>query len=188
MMFLNNEEIELLTEMSILRTGYHIHNGKQTKGKLFLLGENECTLTGASYRLDKNGKAFIECIFKRNPCFVDGLKTKIAFVPHSLFVFDYDQANELCKAFGTPLKPQPDTEQFNDYFRRVCKGVNTFVSKKVKVAVSYSKHRRTDEYGEGVMKQIYYDREDEVWDWRVNMLFNIDEKFDWWEVSRIFVE
>jgi hypothetical protein len=193
MSFLKQEHRDLLYAMSVLQTGtYTNKNGTQSKGKLFFIGENECTLSNAYYKLDKNNKAYIECVFTRKPEFVDGLKTKISFVRHSEFIFDYNRAKELCAAFGKELKEQRHDEDFNSYFRRVYKGVDTFIGRQLKVSVLYSKELKTDDYGEAVMRNVYYDRQDEVWFWRmkIDMFYNTNEtmRFDYWKQSAIFAE
>ena len=193
MSFLSTKQKDLLFAMSVLQTGaYTNKNGTVSKGKLFLMGENVCTLSEAYYKLDKNKKAYLECVFTRRPEFVEGLKTKIGFVRHSEFIFDYERAKELCAAFGKELKPQRPHEDFNAYFRRVCKGVDTFVGRQLKVSVSYSKELKTDEYGDTVLRNVYYDRQDEVWFWRmsIDMFYSTKDTFyfDYWKQSAIFVE
>ena len=192
-MFLSTTQDDLLSQLAILRNGYYENkNGTQTKAKLFFLGENVCTLAEVYFRFDKNNKMYLGCVFVKSPEFVHGLKTKLSFIRHTEYIFNEEKVIELCAAFGHELKPKPDTMPFNDYIGHVYRRVKTFIGKELKVAIRYEKERKTDDFGDSVMRQVYYDRQDEVWFWRmkIDMFYGINEQkeVDWLKISSIFAE
>lgn len=187
-MFLNYEQSDLLTEMSVLRTGYYTNsNGNTSQGKLWLLGYNNCQLSACELRTAKTGVHYIVIELKRKPVNVDGLKTKVSFVPHTDILFTKDLKNFLA-GFDHVLKPKPPDMDENTYIRHVKNRVDTLIGQEIKVVVTYSYEPRRDKYGYQIERNKYYDETYKVFDWRMNVFYNINRDLDWRKISSIFTE
>ena len=189
---LTENQNQLLNVMAVLRGESYEKNGKRVSGKMFLLGENLCSLSEVRFRAARNGSVFIEVTFTRKPASIAGYSSKIIFAPFMEFIFDYDRARDLCAAFNWELKPQPSDMPFNVYFKHVAARIRTFIGQELKVAVSYYKETRTDKDGNDVMYQRYFDKKEAVSDWRqkIDAFYekNACVVTDWKEISRIFAE
>jgi len=176
-MFLQQEQLDILNELSQLHNG--VCNGK--KGKLWLFGVNECIISDVHLNKSKIGTHFITVEFKRKPCFVHGVKTKLYFVPHTEYYFD---APPFISLFHK-LKPKPDDMSKNDYLYQVARRTRTFIGNELKVVVAVYKELRKDEFGfnesrnflrqedilDSRMKIVSYHKEDVKVDYE--MLYNI---------------
>lgn len=180
----------MLAQMSILRTGTFTNsNGNKSKGKLWLLGANECKLSECTINQSKNGNSYITARFIRRPQYVYGLKTKVSFAPLQEFVFDYVRASEICNAFGHELKPKPDDMEFNVYMSHVKSRFRTFIGQGVQIVVSHTKEAKKDSYG-FTEKRISYDEDSaDVSFYRIKAEFRrIDKKVivDWDKITTCF--
>jgi len=176
-MFLAQEQLGILSELSQLHNG--VCDGK--KGKLWLCGLNDCQITDVHLKQSKVGTYFITVTFKRKPCFVHGVKTKLYFVPHTEYYFDTPPFISLFHE----LKPKPDDMSKNEYLTHVARRVRTFIGNELKVVVAVYKELRKDEFGfnesrnflrqedilDSRMKIISYHKEDIKVDYE--MLYNI---------------
>lgn len=175
--FLSEENYQKLHIMSqLITTKYENSKGTKVSGKLFLLGENELMLTKCVLRQAVNKNYYIVLTFTCKPRNVYWLKGDVVFAPHHEFVFDYERAKVICNAFGHDLKPQPDDMELNAYMTAVARRIRTFVGRVVQTTVYYEKELRTDDYGEKAQRIIYYDKSEDIKDFRVRLSFN---KPDW---------
>lgn len=190
-MFLEQEEKDILKELSILRVGYYTNSrGNRSTGKLWLLGENECVLSGVNLGYGKNGMSYIVAELKRKSENVLDLKTPVSFIVHEEYLFE-NRLKEFCSAFEHDLKPRPRDMEINTYIRHVFNRLKLFVGQRLKVAVSLYNEPQMDGYGSNVMRNKYYDRQEQVKYWRMNLVFyNINETkdLDYWKIYRKFVE
>ena len=185
MSFLSHNELEILYELASLRNGWYTNsNGNTSKGKLWLLGENECTLSGCELKLSRFNENYITVEFKRAPLWIDGLKTKVAFIPHTEFYFNEKGLKELCLACGHILKERPSDMSVSTYLSHVYKRVNTFIGTKLKASVSHYKEAAKDAYGETKMKDLL----DELVFYKMKVeYFNVKEhiKIDYEKLAQV---
>ena len=155
MSFLSHTELTILSELAALRNGWYTNsNGNKSKGKLWIIGENECTISGCELKQSKFNDNYITVEFKRAPLWIDGLKTKVSFIPHTEFYFNEKGLIELCAACGHTLGERPPEMNLNTYLSHVYRRVNTFIGTKIKVVISSRKEAATDTYGETKMKNL----------------------------------
>jgi hypothetical protein len=170
MSFLEPQQSDLIFAMSFLHGA--TYNDKP--GKLWLLGENECTITKVSLRTSRIGNYFIAVELNRKPCTVYGLKSKVYFVPHVEYLFNEEQVIQFLKACNYELKPKPAEMSVNEYLRHVKRRVDTFIGKQIKVVVCLYKEVRKDEYGDTVMRNKYFDEQVIVEDMRMKLIYELD--------------
>jgi len=160
MSFLSQEQLDILSELSQLHNG--VCDGK--KGKLWLIGLNDCTITDVHLKRSKIGTNFITVEFKRKPCFVHGVKTKLYFVPHTEYYFE---APPFIPLFHE-LKPKPEDMPTNDYLFHVARRVKTFIGNELKVVVAICKELRKDEFGFNESRNFL--KQEDVYDSRMKII------------------
>jgi len=184
--FLTQEQKELLQMMSILPPSAYVRDGKKIPGKLWPLGINTCTLIRSRLKKTRIGTYMLAVELVRENINVVDFKTKVSFVPHVDFLTE-ETVKLFLSAFGYDLKHKPPNMANKTYLGHVRRRVDTFIGKELKVVVSYGKEQRRDEYGHAVKYHRFHDDIRDVFDYRMNVSYNIGSHLDWWGISRIFV-
>ena len=179
-MFLGQEELDLLCEMSSLK-------GTSDK-RLWTLGVNQCKLTQNELKQSKKGNYYLEIELTRQPMSIYGYKNKVKFPPITDYIFEQEQAKELCSCFGWYLKEKPSDMNGNAYFSHVYRRVNTFIGKELSVVIWHYRQLRKDKYGDVVLWNKTYDERVEIYDWRQKVFYNIEKYFNWSDISSNFAE
>lgn len=164
MSFLSDTETDILFEMS------QLHAGEKGK-KLWLLGENDCTIVSMQLRQTRFKDNFIAVELKREKCFVSGLKNKVDFVNHTEFIFNADHARQFLQLCNYDLKEKPATMHLNEYLSHVKRRMDTFIGFNLKVVCSLYKQPRKDDFGRQQQRNKYYDVQEDILDMRMKLVY-----------------
>lgn len=162
-----------VTEHLILRKA----NGENSKGNdtrcyMCPLGENEVMLNQVNL-YSSRGFFYIQLRFQPSPQIILGKKERMAPLKETIFE---DQVKNIGLPWGHQFKPRPSDMDLKTYLTHVCRRMDTFKSKWVKLPVIYGKGVIRDKYGEietvgmgavDYINPVYYPR----------ILFG--EEFDW---------
>lgn len=145
MIFLSADELAIINNINKIRSTTCLNGmGNKTIKRVFLNGVNIAKLESVRLLQSRIGTYYIEATFSRNPEKINGVREVFADLIENVF---FDKLTELCAAFGHELKPRPDNYPLLSYLSAVCKRLNTFKGREIKIAVRAYSDVVKDEYG-----------------------------------------
>lgn len=152
-------------------------NGNKSTRKAWINGINEAELVEVMLKQGDNKGYYFETTFTRQAETIRGRREYFAPLTDYIF-YPSEKLYEFCRAFGHELKPRPSDMAIEVYLKHVLARLNTFVHRKIKLAVKAYKDVLRGEYGEAETRITYQGDIEEVSVVRMDII-SYGEKLNW---------